>query len=198
MLEIDEDSRLGRELIAGGTRYHAHYVPDENVTASLYEVACEQFNAAGLRQYEISNFARENGESRHNRKYWTRAPYLGVGVDAHSMLPAMDPALDAVRYSTPDSLEQYVADAAWSNSVISRNSALEETFFLGLRLNTGIDLEQVQEKFGTEAVQALSPVLSELKDLCLLTQDGNLICLTSRGRMLSNEVFERFISVPTS
>ncbi len=79
-------SRLGRELIAGGTRYHAHSVPDEGLTADLYEVACERLNAAGVRQYEISNFAREGYESRHNLKYWLRQPYFGFGVDAHSMM----------------------------------------------------------------------------------------------------------------
>src|SRR5205085_8685364 len=57
MLEIDEDSRLGRELIAGGTRYHAHFVPDEDVTATLYETACELLENARLRQYATSNFA---------------------------------------------------------------------------------------------------------------------------------------------
>src|SRR5712692_8033080 len=88
MLEVDEDSRLGRELIAGGTRYHAHFVPDEDLTADLYEMACEHLDNAGIRQYEISNFARDGHQSRHNLKYWTRQPYLGFGVDAHSMLEA--------------------------------------------------------------------------------------------------------------
>src|SRR5712692_4967744 len=76
MLEVDEDSRLGRELIAGGTRYHAHFVPDEDVTADLHLMACKRLNATGIAQYEISNFARSGCESRHNLKYWTRQPYL--------------------------------------------------------------------------------------------------------------------------
>src|SRR5579871_5020508 len=74
MLEVDEDSRLGRELIAGGTRYHAHFVPQEDLTADLYEMACGWLNAAGVAQYEISNFARAGFQSRHNLKYWTRQP----------------------------------------------------------------------------------------------------------------------------
>ena len=86
MLEVDEDSRLVGKLMAGGTKYHAHFVPDEDLTADLYEMACERLNAAGVQQYEISNFARAGLESRHNLKYWTRQPYLGFGVDAHSML----------------------------------------------------------------------------------------------------------------
>ena len=92
MLEVDEDSRLGRELIAGGQKYHAHFVPDDDLTAEFYEVACERLNAAGIEQYEISNFARAGYESRHNLKYWTRQPYLGFGVDAHSMLRSAEVA----------------------------------------------------------------------------------------------------------
>ena len=88
MLEVDEDSRLGRELIAGGTKYHAHFVPDEDSTADFYVAACERLEAAGVKQYEISNFARLGSESRHNLKYWTRQPYFGFGMDAHSMLEA--------------------------------------------------------------------------------------------------------------
>ncbi len=132
MLEVDEDSRLGRELIAGGTKYHAHFVPDEDLTANLYETACDRLQDAGIHQYEISNFARPGCESRHNLKYWTRQPYLGFGVDAHSMLTSRDAA---VRFSTPDSLEKYVAGATLQPNFIDRHAALEETFFLGLRLN---------------------------------------------------------------
>src|SRR5207302_2916624 len=88
MLEVDEDSRLGREVIAGGQKYHAHFVPDEDLTADMYEIACERLNDAGIAQYEISNFARAGWESKHNLKYWTRQPYLGFGLDAHSMLRA--------------------------------------------------------------------------------------------------------------
>src|SRR6202167_700970 len=103
MLEVDDDSRLGRELIAGGARYHAHFVPDDDATADFYQQACEALSAAGIAQYEISNFARadtnvmgkasqsfagaaapRNSQSCHNLKYWTRQNYLGFGVDAHS------------------------------------------------------------------------------------------------------------------
>ncbi|MGA7895092.1 MAG: radical SAM family heme chaperone HemW, partial [Candidatus Sulfotelmatobacter sp.] len=72
MLEVDEDSRLGRELLAGGTRYHAHFVPNEETVADFYLAACERLQSAGIAQYEISNFARAGFESRHNLKYWTR------------------------------------------------------------------------------------------------------------------------------
>ena len=109
MLEVDEDSRLGRELIAGGTKYHAHFVPDDDLTADFYETACERLNAAGIQQYEISNFAREGFESQHNLKYWSRQPYLGFGVDAHSMLPSRGDNAESVRLATTDDYDRLFA-----------------------------------------------------------------------------------------
>jgi oxygen-independent coproporphyrinogen-3 oxidase len=121
MLEVDEDSRLGSEVLAGGSRYHAHFVPDDDLTADLYFAACQRLEHGGVQQYEISNFARPvtHGiglrDSRHNLKYWTRQPYLGFGVDAHSMLQADEDlaaqGIEAVRFATPDSLEAYSSAA---------------------------------------------------------------------------------------
>src|SRR5947209_3254819 len=107
MLEVDEDSRLGRELMAGGTKYHAHFVPDDDLTADFYEAACERLNAAGIEQYEISNFARDGFESKHNLKYWTRQPYLGFGVDAHSMLLSRNGQAESVRLATTDDYDRF-------------------------------------------------------------------------------------------
>ena len=157
MLEVDEDSRLGREVIAGGTRYHAHFVPDEDATADFYVAACEQLEAVGVAQYEISNFAGSGSESRHNLKYWTRQPYLGFGVDAHSMLASASPDAPAVRFATADVLEKYVARSPLQRTEVSQSAALEETFFLGLRLNRGVDLRQVAATFGQPAVDNFSP-----------------------------------------
>src|SRR5208337_3773883 len=196
MLEVDEDSRLGRELIAGGTRYHAHFVPDDGATADLYLQACEVLNAAGIAQYEISNFARAGSESRHNLKYWTRQPYLGFGVDAHSMLASTTPEAESIRFATADVLEKYVADSPVQMTVISRAAALEECFFLGLRLNRGVALEDVAAKFGEQAVDSLSPVIAELVADGLMRRGGAIIRLTPRGRLLSNEVFQRFLAAP--
>jgi oxygen-independent coproporphyrinogen-3 oxidase len=298
MLEVDEDSRLGRELIAGGAKYHAHFVPDEDLTADFYVTACERLEAAGVRQYEISNFAREGCESRHNLKYWTRQPYLGFGVDAHSMLYAsgakahhhsaavvglkahastaglelmfeqarasaesnavsgpqatrgsarpseqtrgsavsnaasmtggdsgdgrMDAgddveghgfsraardsnrlgfsprvsSRDAIRFATPDSLEGYLAATPLQPTPVLPQAAIEEAFFLGLRLVRGINLEEIAAEFGEPSVKNLSPLIAEFVSDGLLETDGDAIRLTPRGRLLSNEVFERFIAAP--
>jgi oxygen-independent coproporphyrinogen III oxidase len=194
MLEVDDDSRLGRELIAGGTRYHAHFVPQDEVTADSYEMACERLDSAGVRQYEISNFAREGHQSRHNLKYWTRQPYLGFGVDAHSMLLSREAENESVRFSTPDSLEEYVAEGSLNVMPVTSRAALEETFFLGLRLNRGVDLKKTAATFGASAVSGFSDAIAEFVESRLIEREDSWIRLTPRGRLLSNEVFERFVS----
>ena len=198
MLEVDEDSRLGRELIAGGTRYHAHFVPEEEATADFYLAACEALAGAGIAQYEISNFARDGYESRHNLKYWTRQPYLGLGVDAHSMLlSSLLPQkndVDAARFSTADLLDAFVAGAPLKGEAISSAAAFEESFFLGLRLNRGVDLRQIADKFGCEAVAEVFPTIKQLESDGLVDASANVVRLTSRGRLLSNEVFQAFLA----
>ena len=194
MLEVDEDSRLGRELIAGGTRYHAHFVPDEDAVADFYTMSCETLDAAGVKQYEISNFARPDCESRHNLKYWTRKPYLGIGIDAHSMLVSSTPDSETVRFSTPDSIEKYVSGADLQRTIVTRANALEESFFLGMRLNRGIDLREVADKFGCEAVAQVFPMIKQLESDGLLDASRNVVRLTPRGRLLSNEVFQKFLA----
>jgi oxygen-independent coproporphyrinogen-3 oxidase len=198
MLEIDDESRLGRELMAGGNHYHAHHVPGDDLIADLYGMACEALNEAGRSQYEISNFAIPGGESRHNLKYWTRQPYLGFGVDAHSFLPRpgdsqVDGMYGAIRYSNPDSLDAYLAGAPLNLIPVSHVAAREECFFLGLRLNQGIDLKAFGQRNDVDV--KLNSTISELCEMGLLDYDQNVevIRLTPRGRLLSNEVFARFV-----
>lgn len=215
MLEVDEDSRLGNELLAGGSRYHAHYVPDDDLTADLYLVACERLGRGGVQQYEISNFARATDggglrTSRHNLKYWTRQPYLGFGVDAHSMLVAnadlAAQGVRAVRFATPDSLEAYsdagnhlepvrlrVGQLASSRMLVDRRTELEESFFLGLRMNRGVSLEALAQQLGDDAIGEHEAAIVELTQAGLLAREEDRIRLTNRGRLLSNEVFARFL-----
>lgn len=194
MLEVDDDSRLGREVMAGGIRYHAHFVPDEDATADFYLVACERLQAAGVAQYEISNFARPGCESRHNLKYWTQQPYFGFGVDAHSMLASRLPEAEAVRFATADSLETYAAGSTAGKTVVTSTMALEENFFLGLRLNRGVDLREIADRFGCDTVAQVFPIIKQLEGDELVDASGNVVRLTARGRLLSNEVFQRFLA----
>ena len=195
MLEIDEDSRLGRELLAGGSRYHAGTVPSEELTADLYQSAIAFLEQNGLRQYEISNFARTGCQSRHNLKYWRRHPYLGFGLDAHSMLRT--PPGSALRFSNTAVLPEYLRgpEAAEEVRRLSPPEELEEAWFLGLRLNEGVAWQALAAEFGRDQVEIFLPVVRELGDLELLIDEAGVVRLTPRGVLFSNEVFARFLGV---
>ncbi len=203
MLEVDEDSRLGQEIIAGGTRFHAHGVPAEEIAAELYERACEVLPCAGFLQYEISNFAAEVHRSRHNVKYWKRAPYLGFGLDAHSMLRTAE---GAVRFANLDELAGYmgsVQNAGLSTAAQKRASgrdeksivrvgereAFEEKIFLGLRMNEGVSVADLREAFPSDVVASCEEAAQELIAEGLMMESDGRWQLTLRGRLVSNEIF---------
>ncbi len=178
MLEVDEDSRLGKEMLLGGVRYGASETPDEEQTAGFYETAVERLAALGIRRYEISNFARPGLESRHNLKYWRLEPYAGFGADAHSF--------DGhVRRQNPESVADYLAGRPAQETAAQPE---EERFFVGLRLMTGFRPQP--EEWRRFAV----PIRRFLDAGLLATEDG-VLRLTSRGVLLSNEVFQEFISL---
>ena len=194
MLEVDEDSRLGRELIGGGARYGAGLVATDDTVAAMYEAGCERLERAGLRQYEISNFARPGAESRHNLRYWRREPYLGVGLDAHSML--RDVNGDVMRFGNTDDFADYLnGELGAEVESVDRTAQLEEAWFLGLRLVEGVSLAALRTEFGDKAVAGCDGVLAELVADGLLMRKEQRVALTMRGRMLSNEVFGRFLGV---
>jgi oxygen-independent coproporphyrinogen-3 oxidase len=194
MLEVDEDSRLGRELIGGGARYGAGLVATDDTVAAMYEAGCERLERAGLRHYEISNFAWPGTESRHNLRYWRREPYLGVGLDAHSMLRSRDGGV--VRFGNTDDLAGYLADDAEGEvERVDRTAELEEAWFLGLRLAEGVSPVALRREFGDDAIAAFDDVIGGLVADGLLMREGERVALTMRGRMLSNEVFGRFLGV---
>jgi oxygen-independent coproporphyrinogen-3 oxidase len=206
MLEVDEESRLGKEMLANGTRYHASAVPSEDDAATWYQIACEAFDTAGLRQYEISNFARQGHSSRHNLKYWRRQPYIGFGLDAHSMLLT---TAGAVRFANTSDLDAYLGNTATAApfeiishteeptntaaDIISREEAFEESLFLGLRLNEGVPLNRLRSEFGEALLNSAMPALLEVRDAGLLELETGQIRLTARGRIVSNEVFSRLL-----
>jgi oxygen-independent coproporphyrinogen-3 oxidase len=196
MLEVDDESRLGREMLASGGRYHAQTVPGDDLIADLYAEAIGFLAGHGLAQYEISNFARSGCESRHNLKYWRRMPYLGVGLDAHSMLRARSGG--ALRFATGDDLEKFLAGPEWQEPrKLSQPEELEEAWFLGLRLNEGVSLSALRRRYSASAVHGCLAAVRELEGEGLLHfADGDRVTLTQRGRLLSNEVFARFLIEP--
>jgi len=214
MLEVDEDSRLGREMLKAGNReqgtgnreqgtgnrlkYGAGDVPGDDAIAEWYGAACEWLEANGVMQYEISNFARRGHESRHNVKYWRREPYVGFGLDAHSMLRCGE---GAVRWGNTDDLSRYeVLGSRFEvgNPEVERIGAargFEEAMFLGLRMNVGVDLEAMHAEFGAELMRGAVAALNDVEVAGLVEREGSWLRLTARGRMVSNEVFSRLLVV---
>jgi oxygen-independent coproporphyrinogen-3 oxidase len=201
MLEIDEDSRLGRELLAHGARYHAELVPADDAIARMYELAIERLGEAGLGQYEISNFCRPGMASRHNLRYWERRPYLGLGLDASSMLREAR-AEDGgkirrvLRSTTTDELKAYLEGAepvetAWLTAARQH----EEAWFLGLRLNAGVNVASLEREFGAEMVASAMEAAGRMAEAGLVVFDGERVRLTARGWLLSNEVFQEFLEL---
>lgn len=201
MFEVDEESRLGAEVLLGGRRFHAPEVPSEEVAAAMYEAACAWLPQHGFAQYEISNFAlggHADGlasslkhRSLHNVKYWTREPYLGFGLDAHSMLPTADGrAHAAVRFANPDELELYSgATGAPACVRIEEREAFEETVFLGLRLWEGVSRSALRQAFAPALVAAMEQAAAALAEDALLQLVDDRWQLTMRGRLISNDVF---------
>jgi oxygen-independent coproporphyrinogen-3 oxidase len=206
MLEVDDESRLGREMLEQGSRYGATAVPAEDDAADWYQQACIAFDVAGLRQYEISNFAREGHRSRHNLKYWQREPYLGLGLDAHSMLLT---EAGAVRFANTSELGEYLGDADTAASsglkvfaeksegpavdLIGDAEGFEEALFLGLRLNEGVRFDDLRGEFGETMLRDAMPALLEVRDAGLLELESDCMRLTAHGRLASNEVFSRLL-----
>jgi oxygen-independent coproporphyrinogen-3 oxidase len=202
MLEVDEDSRLGREMLAGGARYHAGLVPEDDAIAQMYTTAIDRLGAAGVEQYEISNFCRKGFASRHNLRYWERRPYLGLGLDASSMLREAMPVAErdeqgfVLRSTTTDDLEAFLEGAeAVETAWLSPQRQHEEAWFLGLRLNAGVDAAALEREFGAETVARALAVVARLAEDGLLATDGKTVRLTAQGRLLSNDVFQEFLGL---
>jgi oxygen-independent coproporphyrinogen-3 oxidase len=188
MLEIDEDSRLGHEVLLNGKRYGAPDVPSDELTAEFYETAVERLGQMGIQRYEISNFARPGYESLHNMTYWQLEPYVGFGADAHSFDGVVrsqnieSPSEYAGRIETGQSARDQSAQIGATPAI-----AAEERFFVGLRLTQGI------QPRAEEWIKFERPIRRFL-DEGLLARDGSRLRLTDRGVLFSNEVFAEFIT----
>ena len=177
MLEVDEDSRLGKELLLGGVRYGAADIPADGDIAAFYEMAVELLAGVGIRRYEISNFAVPGWESHHNLKYWKLAPYVGFGADAHSFDGRM-------RRQNPESVVEYLTD---NSEQVEELPHEDERFFVGLRMMEGIRPEPEEWRRFEE------PIRRFVGAGLLETEDG-VLRLTGRGVLFSNEVFQEFLN----
>jgi oxygen-independent coproporphyrinogen-3 oxidase len=194
LFEIDEKSRLGREVRQRGTRYHAPAVPSEDFMADAYEIGREFLGREGYIQYEISNFALPGYESRHNLKYWQLAPYVGLGAGAHSF-DGMN------RWANEGEARLYIDRLAGMRSPIagvrklSPKEQLEEFFFLGLRQVEGVSLDRARKQWGKNLVSRWQGRIETLTQDGLLTTAGDNIRLAETAYLVSNEIFQEFVEV---
>jgi oxygen-independent coproporphyrinogen III oxidase len=181
-----------------GTRFHQWQgqgrlpLPGEELQASMYESGVAALGAAGLQQYEISNFARPGRASAHNQLYWRNQPTLGVGAGAWSYVAGARGSRQKQPQAYIEALEQGRSPRGEVERLEGR-SARAEAVFLGLRLNEGLDLAAWPREHGGDLWQDFGPALeAALKAGCLESLDGRLR-LTPKGRLLSNEVFARLL-----
>jgi oxygen-independent coproporphyrinogen-3 oxidase len=163
--------------------------PDDDLAAEMYAYMIEKTAAAGYEHYEISNFCLPGFESRHNSKYWNGAPYYGFGNSAHSY--------DGVRrrWANERDVAKYVAMIDHGASPIvertelTNEDARSEAVFLGLRLMKGISLQNYRARFGRDLRAEFNGELDRLTAAGLIEMDADVLKLTTRGALLSNEVF---------
>jgi oxygen-independent coproporphyrinogen III oxidase len=184
LLDVHEGTPLADQIRRG-----MRPAPDDDLAAEMYAMMIEQVTAAGYQHYEISNFCLPGSESRHNTKYWTGAPYYGFGCSAHSYDGAR------LRWANERDAANYVQLIDKNESPIvertdlDEDAARSETIFLGLRLMRGIDLQNYRARFGKDLRAEYNGELARLREAGLIEIDEGLLRLTTRGALLSNEVF---------
>jgi oxygen-independent coproporphyrinogen-3 oxidase len=193
-------------------------VPDDDATADMYEHAIERLGAAGYVQYEISNWAKDQGSGfrvqgsvvhnaslipdprflipgracHHNLAYWLNADYLAAGAGAHGHVYPR-------RFSDVLRIDEYIGRVRAGASPLAETIDLSEgdlqaeTMFMGLRLNAGVSYAHFRDRCGAELGEVYGDTLAELEGSGLLESDDVGVRLTERGRMLGNQVFEKFV-----
>jgi len=193
LFEIDEKSRLGREVLHDGARYHAAAVPDEEFMAKAYESGRQFLAREGYGHYEISNFALAGFESRHNLKYWNLEPYRGFGAGAHSFDGmhrwANEPDLTAYMEQTASGMTR-----ATEWRALSLQEQIEEFFFLGLRRRQGVSLAAAERRWGRQRIEYWRAVIARLERQGWLECEGERVRLADRALLVSNEVFQEFLA----
>lgn len=184
LLDVHEGTPLADQIRAG-----MRPKPDDDLAGEMYATMIEQVCAAGYEHYEISNFCLPGYEARHNTKYWTGAPYYGFGCSAHSYdghRRRWANERDATKYVV---MIEMVQSPIVERTDLNEEDARSESIFLGLRLMRGIDLKNYQARFGKDLREQYNGELIRLIDAELIEIANDVLKLTTRGAVLSNEVF---------
>ena len=187
LLELYPNAPLKEEMARSGWSL----APDDDA-AEMYVWSMGRLEAAGYRQYEISNVSRPSRESRHNLKYWTDGNWLGFGCGAHS-------TRDGVRWKNVASTDDYARRIGAGEAVIvdrrelTRDEQLEDALFTGLRLAEGIDVDAIGRRYAVDVWARFAPGLRPFLDDGLVKQEGSRLRLTRDGMLVANEIMAVFV-----
>ncbi|MFZ3588215.1 radical SAM family heme chaperone HemW [Bacillus sp. DJP31] len=169
-------------------------LPSQDSEANMFELLMDQMDKHGYEQYEISNFAKKEFESKHNLTYWNNEEYYGFGAGAHSYL-------NGVRYANAGPLKKYMNSVSENGMafieehVVTSREQMEEELFLGLRKTEGVSVSHFSHKFGVELLDVFGRQIEENMKSALLQSNDQAISLTRKGKLLGNEVFQSFLNV---
>ena len=165
---------------------------DENTDIGMYEYTIDYLKSHGYNQYEISNYAKDNFECKHNVLYWKCEEYVGIGASASGYF-------NGIRYNNICELDNYEKmilegekPIEWEEK-LSIKDEIEESIFLGLRMNEGIQISDFKEKYNFDFEKEYKNEIEKLSKMELIEIDNNLMKLTQKGREISNSVFVEFI-----
>lgn len=173
-------------------------LPDEDTEREMYALTERILNGYGYSRYEISNYALPGYECKHNTVYWQRGEYLGLGLGSASLIKKgteADGNIQEIRFKNNSDLYTYLqGDFGYEEEIIlSKREAMEEFFFLGLRMIQGVDLARFMEVHGEEELGLFEEAIKKsIADGLLVENDGTLH-LSKKGIDVSNFVFERFL-----
>ena len=167
-------------------------MPDLDTEYDLYKRAQQLLEEKGYHQYEISNYAKEGKECRHNIGYWKRVPYLGVGLGAASLI-------DEVRYTNVRDISSYIEKCESDESVrveeieLSKKDAMSEYMYLGLRMNQGVVRQEFFDIFQITVEAVFGKVIKKNEAQGLLMAAEGRIFLTDKGMDVANQVMSEFL-----
>lgn len=187
MLDLDEQCPLFSAAAGGSIN-----LPDEDLVSDLYLETIRHLTSCGYTQYEISNFAKPGFACRHNLKYWKRESVLGFGLGSHSFDLRLRYANCAKIEDYLNAMEKGASPVNWSEPV-SDEQALQEMFFLGLRLAEGVDCSRLKNSHYGNYLKKYEDSFNDLQSRGLIERKDAIIRLTQSGMLLSNEVFQLFV-----
>lgn len=188
-LEVHENTKLAFLLKEG-------YVTlvDEDTEYEMYEYLRKRFEEEGYHRYEISNYAMDGYESKHNLRYWNQELYLGFGCGASSFF-------SGTRYSNIKNIEKYIENIETGNSIIDKENyeeldllaLMKEYVMLSLRKIEGLDKKKFKAKYKKDIEEIFAEEIKELTDDKLIEEKQDKILLTKRGLEVANLVWEKFV-----